>query len=232
MEQKGFDVESWLAQAKEGRDQLVRRKRELMEQRNAIDEQIAQCDAGIAKIDEVAGPALGGSTSGRVGGVQKLVRATVHELAQPHEDHPGRSADKLWDEEHIITEVLHREPMMKPSSIRSSLRTLVGKKEIERHGKRGSHTYRWASHGAEQPSMEDRIRTALANAGNDGVTEKGLGWKAGDADVTGTLLDSLVTEGVVEKFPVGEGEWRFRIVPRDEKPEDQKTLFGGPAPAV
>lgn len=227
MEQQGFDVESWLGQAKQGRAQLVEKKRELMQQRNALEDQIAKVDADIAKIDEVAGPAIGGNGSGRMTGVQDLVRTTVRELSMPDSDHPEHNASRLWDEDDLVTEVLRREPMMKKSSVRSALRTLVSKGEIERQGKRGAHTYRWASPDAEQPSVEDRVRNALANAGKGGVSEKDLAWKGGDGETTGTLLDTLIKEGVVERFPIGEGEFRFRIVPKPGDLEEQKTLFAG-----
>lgn len=227
METATFDLDEWLAQAITGRGKLVNKKRELMKQRNDIDAEITKVDAAIAMINEVAGPVLGDNGGKRVTGVQELVRKVVCEMAMPNTDHPERSASRLWEESEVVEAVLGRDPMMKPTSIRSSLRTLVSKGEVERQGKRGSHTYRWSSENAEQPSMEDRVRNALANAGPDGVSEKDLAWKAGDSETTGTLLETLVEQGNIEKFPVGEGEFRYRIVPKAERQEEQKTLFGG-----
>jgi hypothetical protein len=217
--EKTFDVQRWLGLAKEGRDELLSRKRELMQQRNDLDREIQQVDDDIAKIDSVVGPALGNG-SGRVTGVLDLTRRVVHEVA----------STELLAESDLVTEVLRLEPMMKPDSIKSALRTLVTKDEVERAGKRGSHTYRWKTHkdGSVAPSIEDRINTGLANAGQVGVTAEHLIWKTGDSEGTTLLLQTLVDEGSIERFPVGQGEFRYRIVKREEETDDgepQSTLF-------
>lgn len=205
---------------------LLARKRDLMGQRVKIDAEISKVDADIAKIDEVAGPAIGGP-SARMTGVKELVRSTVRDLSHHHPDHPERDVNQLWDEESVVAEVLRREPLMKVSSVRGSIRNLVSKGEIERQGKRGSYTYRWASPDAEQPSPEDRIRGSLANAGHSGVSEDALVQDVGNPDHTGSLLRQLVDHGAVEKFPIGGGEFHYRIKAKSEEVAEHRTLFDG-----
>lgn len=207
-----FDVDSWVDQARAGREKLTERKRELARQQQELEAEIKSLDEGLAKIDAILAP-IEGDAPRRMTGVTDLAREVVKELA----------SGAFVAEEDLVTEVLKREPLMKQGSIKSALRSLLTKEEIERSGTRGSHTYRWAKRtaGAETPSAKDRLYTALVSAGSDGVPlAKVVDHVGAEAE---KILATLVEEGSVEYIPVGEGEWRYRLVPDDEVEETEET---------
>lgn len=227
-----FDLKAHLAQIREGRAELVRRREErkdyldsLEAQMVAAQEDIASIDRQLAEIDELDLDRVLGPAPVRMSGVLQLVEEVVTDLLAQ-----VAVIDGSVCEDEIFKAVRERESLTKESSIRSSLARLVDKGKLARAGKRGSRTYSrpTAESGPPpQPPGEDVrevVLKALREADAKGVTRKDLAWVTGDA----AALDAVLAEPEVEAFQrEGSAETLYRI---KDGSIGQRSLFQSAAP--
>lgn len=231
-----FNVDSWLAQGKDALTALHARKHAIAAKRVELEKEEAQIDEQIKSIEAVFGTV----TPERRTGVIDLCREVVK--AAPWEKDGAKNLGLPEDD--LVRLVLERDPLMKDSSIRNALRNLAKKDELDRFGKRGSYRYRPVQTEGEVPSEavdkaspEERIETKLISVGKDGATIRDLAYIVGDQDHALLILDEMIGNDRVETFPVGEGEFRYRLKEAapapgsngktdPEEDEPQSSMFG------
>lgn len=233
-EQRGdFDVNAWLEQGKSALVALADREREIESEIRELEKERSEIQEQRGRIEAVFGKA--DDSGERRTGVIDLCREVVASLEPEKRD----GHDIGWTEDDLVTAVLRKDPLMKETSVRSSLRSLAKKGEVERLGKRGSRRYRRPaappSEVAEKPDLTEQILAKLLTAGSKGLAPKDIAWIVGDDETAMLLLDQMMHEEQIETFPAGEGVFRYRMKDagrNDGEVHDemeQSGLFGGTA---
>jgi hypothetical protein len=204
---------------------LREKKKELEARRGHIDKEIIAVDRAILMLTRGPVQEVEPAPESKRVRVGELTKQVIRKLsARPSVDYENDPVPRWIDEDDLVEAVLREEPMGRPKSIKGALARLVKANLAARQGPRGSYSYQWRGPVSVQPFPEDAINTALAVAGRAGVSKEELVEKAGSG--SGKILAQRLADGTVEKFPVGDGKFHYRIPGKDDA-EPEPNLFYG-----